>query len=348
MSRSSHPFPQAGLVRSVAPTAAACAGLRRSLLSEWREAFPIEHSPFQPLARRLGGSLREVLHHCQTLVAEGATQGLRVDWHPDLQRVGVRMAVRGIAWPFAHRPTGAEPTALTTWNAIESITRFEGVSVVPDPPAGWVDLHAVDRAHLRQQIDRLRQSTPGVDWLEAPLLKSAEPCRCHEDGGPCADPVLASRCEQGLDLVAHPYCALASELGRTEREVVRALKRWRHSGRLASLGLAAPHAAGESLVFYAALDDRRLDIEVLASLATRPGVVSVSRTEMSERGERWPWGTLVQLAVPAHAGPALLARTLHASGLSEGVRAVVTVRQFRVRQAPMLFATDAATHRAPA
>jgi hypothetical protein len=44
---------------------ARCGGLRQALLHAGPHGFPLDASPFHVLGRRLGGTVREVLVHCQ-------------------------------------------------------------------------------------------------------------------------------------------------------------------------------------------------------------------------------------------------------------------------------------------
>jgi hypothetical protein len=305
---------------------AACAGLRRSLLIEAGEQFPIEASPFQPLVQRLGGSLRELLAHCHTLVAEGATLGLRVRWDEALHRCGVRLVLRGQAWPLE----GDAALALTT--LVPSLTvcyRVESIMTVGEPlgaaarPSGWLDVWAVDPGRLQAQVGRLREATPGLAWSAVPLTGAPAPCRCAQGlGGPCADPALARLCEQGIPVVAHPYRVLAQRLGRTEREVVLALRRWRRGGQLAALGLVPakppPH-----------------------------GVAHVALLRANANSEVIPW-RLQPLNLPPHATAEAKVRALRSARLEGRVQAVLTVHARCVRPAPMLFDdSDAPVHADP-
>ena len=56
----------------------------------------------------------------------------------------------------------------------------------------------------------------------------------------------------------------------------------------------------------------------------------------------WPWPWLVQLAARDGTVPARLARALVGNGLGLQLRAVLQVRQQRVRAAPLLFAPGTA------
>ena len=338
------------------------AGLRGALLRDWQTDFPIEASPFQRVAGRCGCTLREALQHCQHLVAEGATAGLQVRWAAQLHRCGVRLTAAGSVAPAlqalaAPGATGVLP-ALASWHRVDSLQATHPTSAPAPHLDGWFDLHATDPGRLQAQLALLRQATPGVAWTETPLYPAdvhladgAATCDCPAGDGPCSDPALAALCEQGLPVVAHPYRALATRLGRTERAVVLSLKQWRQSGRLAGLGLVPPQAGGDGPAIFAALDGPGPWAGPAAAqachswLAAQPGVIGISCTAApvsTPAAGGWPWPWLVQLAARDGSVPARLARALVGNGLGLQLRAVLQVRQQRVRAAPLLFAPGTA------
>lgn len=351
-----------GATRAPTHDASACAGLRQTLLRLASEQFPIEHSPFQPLARRLGGSLREVLTHCQALVAEGATPGLQVRWGPMLQRCTRRLAVGGAAWPLQARDAASWCLllpGLVSWHVVESAS---SPGLMQPLAAGWLDLIALEPEELERQASLLQAATPGVAWLAdagqpAVAAPAARPgaapagCACRRDGGPCVDRELARLCEFGLPTVAHPYHALAQQLGRSEREVLSALRRWRESGRLAALGLAPCAGASHTLLHMAALDLQGQPPELAATLAVRPGIAGAAGTlatmlphptaplpDSAQAVEpARPALTLLTLNLAPHATAAMVEQLLHAAGLSPWVRAVLKVHRWQLRAAPLLF-----------
>lgn len=320
-----------------------CGGLRRSLLHDWQLDFPLEPSPFQHLARRHGGSLRELLQHCQGLVAEGACAGLQVRWHPRLGRCGLRLATGDEAGLRQAAALADELPGLTGWHLIHEVLAGPGGPLPPglQAGAGWLDLHAMSAPLLQAQQTRLLQATPGRAWWLARHVSRPLPCDCPLHDGPCADPGLAGRCELGLPVVAHPYLGLAHALHRSERQVLATLRQWRQSGRMVGLGLTAGAggaAAGPRQVAMALVDNRLFDGLDEAQLALRPAVVAVHRcTALAPAG---PWGetSLVELAVPPQADAALLVRALRQAGLGAHTRAVLRAAHHGVRPQPLLFA----------
>jgi hypothetical protein len=331
------------------PNPSAQGSLRRALLDRWRDDFPIEPSPFHPLARQLGGSLREVLHHCRQLADEGATTGLCGHWGAPLRRLRVRLLASGARWPLRAGSRLAALPGLTVWNRIESATRLAGTPGEPKPAAmsGWLDLEARSESALRSQLERLRSRTAGTPWRLQRLRgrastdeDSRSACRCAETEGPCCDPALAALCERGLPLVAHPFGAAASALGRSERAVVARLRRWRADGSLSGLGLAPPPPPPRSAAWFVALAGPPLGDAECTALAERPGVLEVDRTQASGADDAGPWSAWIGLALPASA-TVEQARQLLGASLAGGRSAtLLRVRQERVRAEPRLFADD--------
>lgn len=335
----------AAAARTPAPPPGSCAGLRSTLLRLAGDRFPIEPSPFQPLARRLGGSLREVLSHCQALVAQGATPGLRVRWDAGLQRCNARLLLRDRYWPLDNKDAAAwraRLPALAAWHVVEAAMTPTGDDDRAAWPSGWLDLFALDPARLQTELDRLFAATPGVPW-EASSCAAATTvpmaCGCAQGSGPCSDPALAALCEAGLPVVAHPYRALAQQLGRSERDVVQALRRWRESGRLATLGLAPGAEAGHSVLHLAALALEEAPAGLAATLAARPGVSGLAGS-LSRPHVGAPY-TLLALNLAPQATAPMVAQVLHAAGLDPWVRAHLKVHHWQLRPAPLLFSTPA-------
>ena len=137
------------------PGPARCAGLRHALLHDWQQGFPVEASPFQVLARRLGGSVREVMAHCHALGEEGALAGISIRWGESLQRVHWRCVL-------TTRPRRPAEFAACL-RALPGVTGWE--EIVPldaerddAVPALWFDLHARDLASAQARMPSTRDS----------------------------------------------------------------------------------------------------------------------------------------------------------------------------------------------
>ncbi len=309
-----------------------CGGLRQALLSEWATAFPLEPSPFHSLARRHGGSAREMLLHCQTLQREGATAGVRLHWAPALRGASRRVMAWGAPDDVAAAaPALAAAPGLSSWNE-----RLDGA--VPGP-ALWADLEGRDAAALHAQAQALAEATPRLRWATGALSPPAEPstCRCHHGGGPCADPALARLCERALPMVARPFRALAVELQRSERALLQTLRNWRCSGRLSHAGLARTLPRASAVRVLGALAGPPLEASVVEALLRQSSIVRVM-PGCADEAAGWPWTTLVECGAPPAAAPELLARAFAACGLRERAGTLLTVRQHRVRDEPLLFA----------
>lgn len=321
-----------------------CAGLRHALLNDFAYGFPLQDSPFQVVARRLGGSVREVLGHCQLLGDSGALDAIRVQWSPDLQRVRWRCGVARTRRPDEAllRQLGAHP-GLTHCHWIESV---DGAAPPRGMPTLWFDLVARDRAAADAQ--RARLAVELGELLCLPLDgadgEADAACRCGRDGGPCTDPELASRCEAGLPLQAHPFRSVSEALHRSEREVLVTLRRWQRAGLLADLGLAPPTLRQDSLWTVAAVATGADAPGARAALLGLPGVAEV---RLLPGHPRWPWRVMVAAAGAASQSAALLQRALAASGLDGCERRLMRVHRVQLRRAPLLFTHPAdASHAA--
>lgn len=316
------------------PGPARCAGLRHALLHDWQQGFPVEASPFQVVARRLGGSVREVMAHCHALGEEGALAGIRIHWAATLRRVHWRCVIV----PRPRRPAelaaclGALP-GVTGWEEIAPVDADRDAAL----PALWFDLHARDVASAQSQLSWLEKRHGPVLRLamHASSVQAEAPCDCERSGGPCADPVLARRCEQGLPLVTHPYRALSRELGRSEREVMAALRRWQHGGSVESVSLGTNGPCAESLWTALALGGGPLAAPQRQALCGRPGVAEVLSLPPHDA---LPWRAL--LAAPG-ASPQVAQRlqaAVAAAGEGARPRVAMHLRRVRLREAPRLFA----------
>lgn len=268
---------------------ARCAGLRQALLHGWTRGFPLRESPFQVLASRLGGTVREVLGHCQVLSDAGALDAIRVHWSPTLERVHWRCGM------VSGGPPGRELRAALA--ALPGVTRVDWVEPDHRPrqlgharePTLWFDLVARNTASAAAQRARfeathgpllclrldptggasgsasrsasgdapvgLSGGTPAVSPGPAHASTDGGDCLCHVAGGPCADPDLARLCEAGLPLRAHPFRSLSDAVHRSERDVLCTLRHWQRAGLLDDLGLGVPPDLHESLWTVVAIAD---------------------------------------------------------------------------------------------
>lgn len=293
----------------------ACAGLRQALLHEAGTGFPLAEAPFQVLSRRHGGTVRELLAHCQALQREGSLQGIRVHWSPALHRVRWRCGLQAVdaAWPAIARAT----PGLTVWDRT--------------PPAAgctlWFDLAARDEGAALAQLAPIEARYGFVHRLAAAPV----PADCGESACPCADPQLAEGCEAGLPMVAQPWRVLARQLHRPERAVIASLRRWQQAGRLAGLGLEAPEQLHEERWQAACITGAVLDPAAVAALRAAPGVAELW---VAPEGAGWPFAAWV---AARGAGTDALDRALRRAGITPERVQPVAVLRTRVRAEPRLF-----------
>lgn len=318
---------------------ARCAGLRRALLHDWHDGFPLELTPFNVMARQLGGSLREVLVHCHTLSDEGALDAIRVRWSPSLQRVRWRCGLRLAAPPSATvlRTLGALP-GVTAWEWLERPVASGGRATFAAPatwPRLWVHLSALDTRSARAQLARVEADAGPSDVVVLHDDPAPLPCTCARDGGPCTDVGLARWVEAGLPMTPHPFRVLSQSLRRSEREVLEDLRRWVRNGRVQSVGVDLVPVCHEEHGVAVTVQGAVVDAALLARLLGQPGIAEVLHLRATEA---WPF-TLWALATGAPAqAEAVLHRALRACHLDVLPHAVFGLRRVHVRPAPLLFA----------
>lgn len=328
--RAVNPGPPAGRVGLPAEPAR-CAGLRHALLHDWAQGFPLQEAPFQVLARRLGGSVREVLGHCHVLSDAGALDAIRVHWSPALQRVHWRCGLS-----IGGRPGPALLAALASLPGSTHCAWIEPDDQAPATggPDLWFDLVARDATAASAQLARLEAEHGPALCL--PLHGPQAPdCRCEAVGGPCADAELARLCEAGLPLRARPFRSLSEATRRSEREVLRTLRRWRRDGLLGDLGLAGPTGRHESLWTVAAVAEVVPDDARRAALLALPGVAEVYALPGDPQ---WPWRLLVAAAGASPLTKALLLSALASCGLDGRPRRLMREHRVHWRATPLLFA----------
>ena len=288
-----------------------CAGLGQALQQGWRQGFPLQASPFQELARQTGASLRELLAQCQQLQRQGALQGPSGRW-------GARLS----AWRWRCSvilPPGPdlEAQAMHGLSGLPGCAWVEQLGPSAKGPSLWFELQSRSAAGLRQQtawLDAWSAGVPGVHWQALALPEPDGPnCQCADHAGPCTDPQLARRVEAGLPLCAHPFQAVASELGRSEREVLTALRRWQQAGDLQGLGLAPPHRV-QCQAMATALLPGVFTAEQLQALRRHAGVVDAQPLPDGGAGEALLW---LSLAAPRELAVAQLDHVLAAEGLAQ-------------------------------
>lgn len=319
--------------RPTAPAPARCAGLRHALLHDWSQGFPVDPSPFQAVARRVGGSLREVLGHCHALQDEGALETIRVHWSESLQRVRWRCSLppdlrfdEGVAASLATLP------GVVGWDIAEDAA---AAGRAGHPPVCF-DIVARHAGAARAQVAWFETRHGLLERCEAaPAPVAASPCDCAQRGGPCSDPDLAGRCESGMPVVAHPYRALSTALERRERDVIATLRHWQRSGRVRAVGLDLPDTAAETLLVAAVVEGPALDAAQREALQARPGIVDVE--PLPGRGATAERTRILAGGHPDHAAGAI-GRALRACGLGGRGRELLRLRRVRLRAEPRLFA----------
>jgi DNA-binding Lrp family transcriptional regulator len=345
------------------PAPACCAGLRQTLLHEGQHDFPLHESPFQLVARRLGAGVREVLHHCQVLLDEGALQGIRLSWAPRMMTVRWRVLYRLPAPPGPPAPPWesvlSELPGVAEFCVGEPLARGS-VSLETGAAAWlWFDIVAHREADAERQraaveaaagsaascfalggmAQELRQEVrqgvkgAGGESEEAPALPCAAdaPTLAAAPGCPCEDEPLARQAESLLPLATHPYRSIAQALGRSEREVIAALRRWRKDGHLAGAGFVRGDAPGVTSSLMAVLHHHAGDSDLPHRLLARPGILAVQRFA---NDPQLAW--LVSASGTPQQAQHMLERALTACVVPLP-HPLLRVRRTRLKHAPLLF-----------
>lgn len=295
-----------------------CVGLRQTLLSGWRQGFPLHPSPFRQMAAQSGATPHELLVTCGQLQRSGALQGIRPRWGQALQRERWRLAFQpGLQLDALARAVAALPGCL----------RVERAQPDGDLPTLWAEIEALDEAALQRQLARL-------PLPPAARLRLAHPSQ--PGGGPCDDPQLSACVERGLPLCANPFAKCAAQLGRTERQLLASLHAWQRAGHLDSLVLAPPPLGPQTgmLAVWRQLP-RPPSAALLGGLRAQPGV---ERVHTATPSAAWPWALSLVLLAPPPLAPQRLRECLAGAGLATPPDAATRLLIEQPRDPALLFA----------
>ncbi|WP_374660541.1 hypothetical protein [Inhella sp.] len=223
---------------SLAVAPSVCAGLRPALQHGWQASFPLQSAPWREMAERVGATPRELLAYAQRLHQQGQLAPVQVRWGERVRRQRWRLGFAALdlaASTALQAAAEQEPAAL----CLEWVEEGTGIDHLPRV---WLHLEAREPEELlaaTQQLEAAAGTRATARWL---LQQSVDPCACELSGGPCQDPRLAVALERGgLPLVAHPFAALATQLGdRSERALLARLRDWQQQGWLQRLSLKPP------------------------------------------------------------------------------------------------------------
>ncbi|WP_374436589.1 hypothetical protein [Inhella sp.] len=302
-----------------------CAGLFQTVLHGWQDRFPLRSSPFYVMAASSGATPRELLATCERLQRSGALQPIRAHWGPALRRERWRLGFH--AAPRATRPQAEPPEKSLAEEllALPGCMRLEHGTDQNGHAQLWVELEALDELRLQHQLDRL--SLAPQYRLRLQTVQDTRP-------GPYDDEALASLVERGLPLSAGPYERCAQLLGRSERQVLAALRNWQRDGQLAHLSLAPTPTRSTRVGVLALWSTAIPGSACLHALQLHQGL---QRLLPAEPTPQWPWrfGLVLEAAqtLADHQLNALLAQ----AGLCEPPDLRVSLRIERPREGALLF-----------
>lgn len=310
------PAPPPRLPLPVAAAPSCCAGLSQTALHGWRDRFPLRSSPFYVMAASSGATPRELQATCERLQRSGALQPIRAHWGPALRRVRWRLGFRVTA--TSGDTLAAELLALPGCLRLERGADQNGADML------WTELEALDAARLQGQLARLSQAPDHRLQLQA--VEDTQP-------GPYEDEPLAALVERGLPLCAGPYERCAQMLGRSERQVLAALRSWQRSGQLAHLSLAPTPTRSASRGVLALWQGVSPSAAVQHALQQHQGL----RLLWAEPEPHWPWRFGLVLEAAQMLAEQQLTALLAQAGLEPPPDLRVALRIERPREAALLF-----------
>ncbi len=304
--------------------------LKHALLNDWQRAFPLERSPFDVIAGRIGSDAAAVVGTYRMLLAEGA-----------LSRIG---GVFGI---------GTGGAAVLAAMAVPPQRLDEVAAVVSAHPGVnhnyerehrlnlWFVMTGADAAAVESALRGLEAAT-GLAALRLPMRRAyridlafdlnGRTAGCAAPGlrtkpPPVDDLALAALVEEGLPLIERPFDAWAAALRRDADDVIATLERWLARGTLRRFGVIVRHhelgfAANAMTVFEVA--DERVDA-CGEALAREPGITLAYQRA---RAPGWPFNLYCMVHGRDRASvQAVLGRSIANAGLNQAPHQVLFSRR---------------------
>ncbi len=266
---------------------------RLDLLNRWQHGFPLESRPFARIAQALGCDEGAAIAGFEAARADGSLSRIGGVWAAGAGGAALLVAM---AVPRERLDAvAAQVDALPGVNHnYEREHRFNLWFVItgPDALTLGVRLDALERdtglATLRLPMQHVYRIDLGFD-LRASTAAADVPRAAHR-AAPVAEAErpLAALIEAGLPLIARPYAAWASQLGRPEADVLATIARWLERGTLRRFGVVVRHhelGFDRNAMTVFDVPDDEVDARG-AALAAQPGVTLCYRRA---RAEGWPY-----------------------------------------------------------
>jgi DNA-binding Lrp family transcriptional regulator len=323
------------------------------LLNEFQHRFPLSHAPFAEIAERLGQSERWVLQALSAAQNECVISRIGAVFAPRVIGASVLAALRV---PEAELDRVAELVSKRT-EVNHNYEREHDYNL-------WFVAAAADGVRLDAALREIEAEVACGPLLSLPLLDEYRidlgfdlaadfpgaargvRVRSIQRPRPLSEPEkrLVAALQPGLDLVPHPYTALAERARMGEAECLEWIRRWIHEGTVRRFGIIVRHRElgyrANAMVVWDVPD--ALATALGLRLAEQPGVTLAYRRRRSLPD--WPYNLYCMVhgrdreAVLDH-----IDRLRRASGLSSFRSHILFSRRcFKQRGAQYFHAKEAA------
>jgi DNA-binding Lrp family transcriptional regulator len=218
-----------------------------SLLNDFQRAFPLVSRPFQVLAEACGTTENEVLRTLRDSIAHGSVSRVGAVFAPGRIGASTLAALQvpphrldQVAAAVSARPeinhNYAREHAFNLWFVAAgaeqaALDRLLG-AIAADTQCALLDLPLVQEYRIDLGFD-----------LTGRHSKVTPPARTNLSSFPLSEPERRLLCalQDGLELVAQPFQALARAAALTERGVLRTIERWVAQGTIRRFGVIVRH-----------------------------------------------------------------------------------------------------------
>ena len=221
----------------------------RALLDDWQRDFPITSRPFNTLAEALGQSEQSVLERLERMRLAGRITRVGATCAPNTISASTLAAVSAPTEQVDEVAAiiGEEPGVNHSYHREDAWNLW---FVVTGPDRAFVDaaltrigartgLRVLDLRLVRPFNVDLGFRMSGTDGPGLPPKPRAADMSVISRG----DAELLQALSRGMKIVSQPYAALATELGRTESEVLQRIKSLSGAGIISRLGVIVRHRA---------------------------------------------------------------------------------------------------------
>lgn len=218
-----------------------------TLMNDWQRGLPLVSRPFRLIADRLDLSEAAVIDRLKALVAEGAVSRVGATCRPNTLGASTLAAVAA--------PSDRIDAVAGQINAEDGVNH----SYLRENQWNiWFVATGPDRAAVDQLLNRIARTT-GLRVLDLRLVRAfnvdlgfsldgnAKMTRTRADSEDvvfeAGDRKIAQSLSDGLPLIPQPFATLATQLGRTETDVLDRVRVLSDAGILSRIGVIVRHRA---------------------------------------------------------------------------------------------------------